>query len=138
MIRGGKVLATGGNEGAGIGGGKGGAGGTIVISGGDVLATGGINGAGIGGGSGKNVSGGIITITGGTVTASVQSGSGTNTEAIGHGYKYLDSGILTLKQVLVSAGNDADSATAVTGDGRVAACRSRYAKLEALSCTSVR
>ena len=131
MIRGGKVLATGGNEGAGIGGGKGGAGGTIVISGGDVLATGGINGAGIGGGSGKNVSGGIITITGGTVTASVQSGSGTNTEAIGHGYKYLDSGILTLKQVLVSAGNDADSATAVTGDGRAAACRSRYAKLEA-------
>lgn len=135
MIRGGKVIATGGYEAAGIGGGQGGAGGSISISGGNVLATGGQNGAGIGGGSGKNVSGGIITITGGTVTASVQSGSGINTEAIGHGhYKYekdLDSGTLTLKQVIVSAGNDADSATAVTGDGRAAACRSRYAKLEA-------
>ena len=67
-ITGGRVNATGGEEGgAGIGGGYDGNSKNITITGGTVNATGGENGAGIGGGdygSGEN-----ITITGGTVTA---------------------------------------------------------------------
>lgn len=60
----GSLTATGGNYGAGIGGGYEGAGGTITISDGTVTATG-INGAGIGGGAsveGTGGSGGTITI----------------------------------------------------------------------------
>ena len=65
-ISGGTVTATGGNFGAGIGGGYGGSGGTIEISDGTVTATG-IEGAGIGGG--KDGSGGTIEISGGMVMA---------------------------------------------------------------------
>ena len=63
----GSLKATGGENGAGIGGGNRGSGKNITIKGGTVNAAGGRFGAGIGGGllgSGKN-----ITITGGTVTA---------------------------------------------------------------------
>ena len=63
----GSLMATGGESGAGIGGGNSGDGENITITGGTVTATGGSDGAGIGGGyygSGKN-----ITITGGRVTA---------------------------------------------------------------------
>ena len=63
----GSLKATGGENGAGIGGGNRGSGKNITIKGGTVNATGGLDGAGIGGGllgSGKN-----ITINGGTVTA---------------------------------------------------------------------
>ena len=68
-ITGGRVNATGGEEGgAGIGGGAEGSGEDITITGGRVNATGGKNGAGIGGG-GNGGSGKNITITGGTVTA---------------------------------------------------------------------
>ena len=67
IISGGTVTATGGVRGAGIGGGNNGEGGTIIISGGTVTATGGSNGAGIGGS--QRGSGGTITISGGTVTA---------------------------------------------------------------------
>jgi hypothetical protein len=64
----GKLSATGGNVGAGIGGGYQGNGGEITITGGTVMATGGrAGGAGIGGGVGG--SGGTVTISGGTVTA---------------------------------------------------------------------
>ena len=74
-IYGGKVTATGRNCGAGIGGGDGGAGGTISIFGGVVTAScAGDSGAGIGGGRGG--AGGIITISGGTVTATGGSGDG--------------------------------------------------------------
>ncbi len=66
-IAGGKVVATGGGSGAGIGGGENGNGGNITISGGTVTATSGSNGAGIGGG--ENGNGGNITISGGTVSA---------------------------------------------------------------------
>ena len=66
-ITGGTVTATGGEGGAGIGGGDGGAAENITITGGTVTAAGGYYGAGIGGGSGG--SGKNITITGGTVTA---------------------------------------------------------------------
>ena len=63
----GTVTATGGKNGAGIGGGDGVSGNHITITGGTVTATGGQKGAGIGGGDG--VSGNHITIAGGTVTA---------------------------------------------------------------------
>ena len=66
-ISGGEVTATGGQSGAGIGGGMSGAGTEITISGGTVTATGGMNGAGIGGG--MRGAGTDITISGGTVTA---------------------------------------------------------------------
>ena len=61
------MRATGGDGGAGIGGGDCGAGGSITISDGDVVARGTGYGAGIGGG--RNKIGGTITITGGHVDA---------------------------------------------------------------------
>ena len=63
----GKLTAKGGQYGAGIGGGKNGAGSGITISGGEVEATGGSAGAGIGGG--YEGDGSNITITDGKVTA---------------------------------------------------------------------
>ncbi len=64
----GKLIAYGGSQGAGIGGGyNNGTGGTIVISGGDITAYGGSYGAGIGGGD--YGSAGTITINGGNVKA---------------------------------------------------------------------
>ena len=63
----GKLIATGGDYGAGIGGGSKGNGSNITITGGEVTATGGISASGIGGGNKGN--GSNITITGGTVTA---------------------------------------------------------------------
>ena len=63
----GKLIATGGEYGAGIGGGSKGNGSNITITGGEVTATGGTTGAGIGGGNKDN--GSNITITGGKVTA---------------------------------------------------------------------
>ena len=55
------------SNGAGIGSGDDGSGGTVTINGGTVTATGGMNGAGIGAGS--YGSEGTVTINGGTVTA---------------------------------------------------------------------
>ena len=66
-IKGGKVTANGGTWGAGIGGGSDGSGSTINIENGKVTATGGNRGAGIGGGNGG--SGSNITVSGGEVTA---------------------------------------------------------------------
>ena len=63
----GKLIATGGDYGAGIGGGSKGNGSNITITGGEVTATGGISASGIGGGNKGN--GSNITITGGKVTA---------------------------------------------------------------------
>ena len=63
----GSLKATGGENGAGIGGGNRGSGKNITIKGGTVNATGGLDGAGIGGG--LLGSGEAITITGGTVNA---------------------------------------------------------------------
>ena len=63
----GSLKATGGENGAGIGGGNRGSGKHITIKGGTVNATGGLDGAGIGGG--LLGSGEAITITGGTVNA---------------------------------------------------------------------
>ena len=63
----GSLNAKGGQDGAGIGGGSGGAGSDITITGGKVTARGGSYGAGIGGGAYGN--GSDITVTGGEVTA---------------------------------------------------------------------
>jgi hypothetical protein len=68
MINGGAVSATGGTDGAGIGGGCYGAGGSVTIAGGTVSVTGtGFGGASIGGGYSSG--GGSITISGGAVNA---------------------------------------------------------------------
>ena len=70
-IAGGKVTATGGNYGAGIGGGGHGDGKNITITDGEVTAIGGFNGAGIGGGVRNN--GEKITVSG-DATLKVQGG----------------------------------------------------------------
>ena len=70
----GKLTATGGSSGAGIGGGYGNSGGTVTITGGTVTATGGSYSAGIGGGILGN--GGTVTISGGTVVANGHYGIG--------------------------------------------------------------
>ncbi len=67
MISGGNITANGGDYAAGIGGGKDGDSGTIMINGGNITANGGDYAAGIGGG--KDGDGGTIMINGGTVTA---------------------------------------------------------------------
>ena len=83
----GSLEATGGNSGAGIGGGlMNGSGSGITISGGEVKATGGNNGAGIGGG--LNGSGSGITISGGKVEAT----GGYQGAGIGGGYSGIGSG----------------------------------------------
>ena len=69
----GTLNATGGDEGAGIGGGSFGDGGNITINGGEISANGSGSAAGIGGGYGG--SGGKITINGGVVTANSKSDS---------------------------------------------------------------
>ena len=63
----GNITATGGNDGAGIGGGRKCTCGNVTISGGTIVATGGYYGAGIG--SGYMGTCGNITISGGTITA---------------------------------------------------------------------
>ena len=86
-VSGGKVIAKGGKYGAGIGGGHKGDGKDITVSGGDVTAEGVFRGAGIGGGCEGD--GTDITISGGDVTAkSVDLGAG-----IGGGYKGAGTGI---------------------------------------------
>ncbi len=72
--------ATGGERGAGIGGGHNDEGSNIIINGGTITATGGKYGAGIGGG--YNDEGSYITISGGTVTAT----GGERGAGIGGGY----------------------------------------------------
>ena len=85
-----KLIANGGENAAGIGGGNSGNSGNIAISGGIVEATGGANGAGIGGGSGGDgtvdVIGGVITACGNGLGAGIGGGSG------GKGYVYVSGG----------------------------------------------
>ncbi|HWB68281.1 MAG TPA: hypothetical protein VG708_15785 [Mycobacteriales bacterium] len=85
LISGGQVTATGGFEGAGIGGGHQGDFGDVTISGGHVVATGGDMGAGIGTGINSidpvghlSISGGTVTATGGADAAGI--GGGLNTK----------------------------------------------------------
>ena len=92
----GKLIATGGSDAAGIGGGYCGDGNDITIAGGKVTATGGNYGAGIGGGghgNGKN-----ITITDGEVTAiGGLNGAGIGRGLRNNGEKITVSGDATLK-----------------------------------------
>ena len=83
VIAGGKIIAQGDDDAAGIGGGKNSPFGNITITGGTVTAMGGIGGAGIGGG--VKGSRGNITITGGTVTAMGGSGEMGGGAGIGGG-----------------------------------------------------
>ena len=114
-ITGGKVTATGGNDAAGIGGGNYKDGNDINIAGGKVTATGGDYGAGIGGGNQGN--GKNITITGGEVTAA----GGGNGAGIGgglrkEGEKITVSGDATLK-VQGGLTDEWDGAGAGIGNG---------------------
>ena len=80
----GSLTATGGNYGAGLGGGYAGSGSNLAIEGGKVKAIGGTHGAGIGGGFGG--SGSNIAIEGGKVEASsVGGGAGIGGGSIGSG-----------------------------------------------------
>jgi hypothetical protein len=129
----GALMATGGDEGAGIGGGSGGAGGAITISGGIVTANGSeFFGAGIGGGAGGG--GGAVTISGGAVTANGgEMGAGIGTG----GYAGDDSGVVIISGGAVTAngGNfaagigggdgDAGGTTTITG-GEVSATGGKY------------
>ena len=95
----GSLTATGGFNGAGIGGGFGGSGSNITIEGGEITATGGFDGAGIGGG--YKGSGSNITISDGEVTAT---GGGAGA-GIGGSYKGSGSGI-TIEGGKVTAQGD--------------------------------
>ena len=104
----GSLTATGGDSGAGIGGGLDGNGKNITIKGGTVTATGGRLGAGIGGGegsSGENITikGGTVTATGGKWGAGIGGGSG--------GYRGGDAG--SGKNITITGG----TVTAAGGEG---------------------
>ena len=80
-VNGGKITVSGGDYGAGIGGGNGTSSSDVTINGGIVNATGGYGAAGIGGG---HQGGCDVTINGGTVNAK----SGSGAAAIGSGYQF--------------------------------------------------
>jgi len=109
-ISGGTVTATGGDGGAGIGGGDAGNGGTVTISGGKVTAIGGSRGAGIGGGS--NGEGGTVLISGGEVRAEGRSSAA----GIGGG-RSGDGGKVTISGGVVEAIGDGDAAGIGGGTG---------------------
>ena len=114
-IEGGEITATGGFDGAGIGGGFGGSSSNITIEGGKVKATGGFDGAGIGGGQRGN--GSNITISDGEVTAT---GAGAGA-GIGGGYKGSGSGITIEGGKVTAQGGIGGSGSNVTisGDAQV-------------------
>ena len=121
----GKLIATGGDGAAGIGGGLYAGGNDITITGGEITATGGDSGAGIGGGAsagGKN-----ITIAGGKVTAT----GGLGAAGIGGGF-YGDGNDITITDGKVTAtggnygagiggGNHGNGRNITITDGEVAA-----------------
>jgi hypothetical protein len=114
IIESGTVQATGGNYGAGIGGGGGsvGNGGNITISGGIVEASGGGYGAGIGGGF--QGAGGTITISG---TANVTANSTSTGAGIGGGWSGAGGTITISGTANVTANSDGYGAGIGGGDG---------------------
>ena len=106
----GTLTASGNNGGAGIGGGKGGSGGTITIHGGNVTATCGSLAAGIGGG--WKGSGDTITIHSGSVTAT----GGQDAAGIGGGYSG-SGGTITIHGGSVKANGGEGAAGIGGGDG---------------------
>ena len=111
----GALVATGGQWGAGIGGGQKCAGGTVTINGGMVTAQDGECGAGIGGG--YQGAGGTVTINGGMVTAS-SSGAGAG---IGGGFDGAG-GIVTINGGTVSATCRGNGSGAGIGGGIYGGC----------------
>ena len=131
----GKLTVTGGEAGAGIGGGYVGSGSNIEISGGTVTATGGQFGAGIGGGAaygssavGCNIkiSGGTVNATGGEAGAGIGGGycgvgsditiSGGSVKAAA-GEKYEDSDGATYSPAVIGQGVQYDDVTELYSDG---------------------
>ncbi|MCR5375231.1 MAG: InlB B-repeat-containing protein [Lachnospiraceae bacterium] len=111
-ISGGTVTANGGKRGAGIGGGKGGSGTNIIISGGTVTATGGEGGAGIGGGSQGDGSNIIINRE-----AEVTANGGNSGAGIGGGSQGDGSNIIINRETEVTA-NGGDSGAGIGGGDR--------------------
>ena len=103
----GSLTATGGKEGAGIGGGDLGAGENITITGGTVNATAGDRAAGIGGGNCK--AGGKIIINGGKITVTSDGGVG----AIGYGYGGSNAGTTDFSTTYYDENNNAVIGSAV-------------------------
>ena len=115
-ITGGTVNAAGGDYAAGIGGGNSGSGKNITITGGTVTAKGGVLGAGIGGG--VVGSGTNITITGGTVTASGCGGAGIGGGIDGSGSNVTVSGAAQVTATATDIGPDwSGAATGATIGG---------------------
>ena len=115
VISGGEVTATGGEYAAGIGGGMYGSGSSITISGGTVIAQGGNQGAGIGGG--KSGAGNNIDISGGTVIATATAGDdGATGAGIGGGYAGMGNNI-TISGGTVTATSTATGEYGCAGAG---------------------
>ena len=108
-ILGGTVVARGGTNSAGIGGGDGVSGGFVSIKGGTVTATGAYNGAGIGGG--QDGSGGTVHIEGGKVEAK----GGTDAAGIGSSYRG-SGGTVIIQNAVVTATGGASGAGIGGGD----------------------
>ena len=110
-INGGTVTANGGNLAAGIGGGSEAAGTNITINGGTVTANGGYSAAGIGGGYWAVASN--ITINDGTVIAT----GGDGASGIGGGYNGSCNNIFVATTLGVKAGSDNPPITEINNDG---------------------
>lgn len=132
VIAGGEIVATGGSGAAGIGGGSSAKANDITIDGGSVIAKGGSRAAGIGGGDGGLGNG--VTITGGDVTAT----GGSRAAGIGGGYLIYGSNAndITIEGGVVKAESGGQGAACI-GSGYSGA----YASIEitggALSLTKV-
>lgn len=108
----GTVTATGGDYGAGIGGGNSGAGGTVWITGGTVTAIGGAYSAGIGGGN-SGASADVTIGSGAVVTAAgpafaIGSGGG-----VANVVKLVNAGTLTIPSGITQSGNFSNSGTLI-------------------------
>ena len=112
LISGGVITATGGSFSAGIGASVNGTCGNITISGGVVTATGGTGSPGIGTGAGGSSTCGNITISGGDVTATGTKGAG-----IGTGFGSGTCGDITISGGVVTATGEGSSAGIGSGTG---------------------
>ncbi len=121
----GKLIATGGESAAGIGGNQDGGGNDITITGGEITATGGIGAAGIGGGFyayGKNITiaGGKVTATGGDYGAGIGGGfKGDGTDITITGGKVTATG--GDYGAGIGGGQDGDGSNITITDGEVTA-----------------
>ncbi len=109
-ITGGSLMATGGNNATGIGGGACGTGGSLTVSGGTVAATGEGYGAGVGGG--YYGTGGEVTVTGGSLTAT----GGEYGAGIGGGYYGADTdGVVVISNGTVTATGGSSGGAGIGG-----------------------